>query len=154
MFVFDVCLHMFLVYSALFVIFLTYGIHETTSRVKHLIIDKFSPIVIKYTIPIDVRDKLVELGVPSTCQKANNSRLLHVGISIWLGFFILVLSSTMFANITKEGIQHVIIQNAVIFTFVLILEILFINSVILKFTPITNAEISDTLDTSIMKNLQ
>lgn len=140
MYLVDVTLHMLLVYTLLFVIFIAYGRYETVHIVDDMIEKIAKPAVAEGgVLPRELRDKMVALGVPSNCTRAENMVVIVRSACILLAFVCLFLLSLMFRP--EGSLKYVWIQNVVIFGVVMIFELLMIKFVLLKYTVITPSEV-------------
>jgi Ni,Fe-hydrogenase I cytochrome b subunit len=154
MLLFDVSLHMLLVYCVLFVIFLVYGKNEVAHRVQDIVIANMKSVLASKSVPENVRMKLLALGIPSTCHASINQKVTMQGLCILLVFVCILIASLLVTDVNLDELKQVLIQNAIIFVVVVLLELLFIKFVILKYTVITTAEIEATLREAVTEELQ
>lgn len=150
MFLFDIALHVLLVYTVLLIMFVTYASDEIITRVNRMIMAKLpkDPIVI-HTLTPDTVNKFIDLGVPSNCQQEINTFVIMVALAIWFVLAVFVLCALIISDINREEFNNILVHNAIVFLFVCCVEFLFFKFIILKYAPINHSDMSTAINQAI-----
>jgi steroid 5-alpha reductase family enzyme len=155
MFYLDVVYHAFFVFTALGVIFMTYGAKLESKLVTAKITSAVNDLVLDMRITEDMRAKLLQQGAPSRCEKQTNRTVFGlISFAIFI-FFIAAVIATLVA-VRQHGMMavgKVIAINVFVFMFVGVIESLFFLFVVLKYVPLTEAEFYDYYNAAVRETL-
>ena len=153
MIIFDVALHVLLVYTVVIALYVGYINDELIRQVSNLITSNFSPITISLPgLDVSVLQKLGTALTPSSCLSKNNNFLLTIAFCIWLVLALIVIISLILSNMTRAEFINILWCNAIVLIVACVIEIGFFLIIIQNYSPISKNDVY-TIIQNAFKNL-
>jgi len=159
----NISLHVLILFTFLTVLFFTYiskleqesisdALNSAINDQIGGVLSKMNESLISKYIDWDIVDQLAknlkeEAKGESEEVKSNHHRLLIIGISIITGLAVVFSSLYVYYYMkgTKIDIKKILIENAIVFSCVGVIEFLFFTKIASKYVPVTPDMLSDTI---------
>ena len=151
----DIIYHVFLILTILGSLFIFWGSRIESELVNDKLVkllhDRFQYIALNN----DVRNKLIETGVPSQCFKQRNMSLFLGFATIYVVVLIITILLTVYAfkTLPREIVVTIIVKNLVVFLFVAVFEALFFFFIVMEYIPVSQSELNQIIHKAVGKAL-